>query len=164
MQKITPHLWYAREAEEAAAFYVSVFPDSRIKRVTTLPTDSPSGPAGSVKMVEFDLFGQGFMAITAGPLDPFNHAVSFVVDCQDQAEIDRYWDAILEDGGQVEQCGWIKDPKLTLFASGLSRQCRRILRTNHDPCRVKATPATNQAQSYNKRALAGHLARQESTA
>jgi predicted 3-demethylubiquinone-9 3-methyltransferase (glyoxalase superfamily) len=109
MQKITPHLWYAREAEEAAAFYVSVFPDSRIKRVTTLPTDSPSGPAGSVKMVEFDLFGQGFMAITAGPLDPFNHAVSFVVDCQDQAEIDRYWDAILEDGGQVEQCGWIKD-------------------------------------------------------
>jgi predicted 3-demethylubiquinone-9 3-methyltransferase (glyoxalase superfamily) len=108
MQKITPHLWYAKEAEEAAAFYASIFPDSRVKRVTALPTDSPSGPAGSVKVVEFVLFGQDFMAIAAGPLDPFNHAVSFVVSCDDQAEIDRYWNALLE-GGSAEQCGWLKD-------------------------------------------------------
>ncbi|HWO23171.1 MAG TPA: VOC family protein [Kofleriaceae bacterium] len=108
IQKIVPHLWYAKEAEEAAAFYASIFPDSRVDRVTAMPTDSPSGPAGSVKVVEFTLFGQQFMAITAGPLDPFNHAISFVVNCEDQAEVDRYWDALLQ-GGSVEQCGWLKD-------------------------------------------------------
>jgi predicted 3-demethylubiquinone-9 3-methyltransferase (glyoxalase superfamily) len=108
MQKITPFLWYANEAEEAAAFYASVFPDSRVTRVTTLPSESPSGPPGSVKVVEFVLFGQPFMAMSAGPLDPFNHAVSFVVKCGDQAELDRYWNALL-DGGSPEQCGWLKD-------------------------------------------------------
>ena len=109
MQKITPFLWYAKEAEAAAAFYASVFPDSRVKRVTAMPTESPSGPPGSVKIVEFTLFGQDFTAMTAGPLDPFNHAISFVVNCDDQAEIDRYWNALLANGGQAEQCGWLKD-------------------------------------------------------
>jgi predicted 3-demethylubiquinone-9 3-methyltransferase (glyoxalase superfamily) len=109
MQKITPHLWYSSEAEEAAAFYVSIFPNSRLKRVTPLLSDSPSGPPGSVKVVEFELFGQDFMAISAGPLDPFNHAVSFIVNCDDQAEIDRYWSALLQGGGAPEQCGWLKD-------------------------------------------------------
>ena len=108
MQKITPFLWYATQAEEAAAFYVSVFPDSRITRVVALPSESPSGPPGSVKIVDFVLFGQPFVAMTAGPLDPFNHAVSFVVNCENQAEIDRYWKALL-DGGSAEQCGWLKD-------------------------------------------------------
>lgn len=107
-QKIVPHLWYAKEAEEAARFYASIFPDSRVDRVTPLPVESPSGPAGSVKMVDFTLFGQPFMAISAGPLDPFNHAISFMVLCDDQAEVDRYWDALL-DGGSPEQCGWLKD-------------------------------------------------------
>jgi predicted 3-demethylubiquinone-9 3-methyltransferase (glyoxalase superfamily) len=106
--KIVPHLWYAKEAEEAAAFYASIFPDSRVDRVTPLPVDSPSGPAGSVKIVEFTLFGQPFQAISAGPLDPFNHAVSFIVLCDDQAELDRYWDALLE-GGTPEACGWLRD-------------------------------------------------------
>jgi len=108
MQRITPFLWYAKEAEEAAAFYVSIFPDSRINRVVSMPSESPSGPPGSVKIVDFVLFGQEFVAMTAGPLDPFNHAVSFVVNCKDQTEIDRYWDALL-DGGTPEQCGWLKD-------------------------------------------------------
>ena len=81
MQKITPFLWYSKEAEKAAEFYTSVFPDSRVTRVMTLPTESPSGPAGSVKVVDFMLFGQAFVAMSAGPLDPFNHAVSFVVNC-----------------------------------------------------------------------------------
>ena len=107
-QKITPFLWYAKEAEEAAAFYASIFPDSRVIRVTSLPSESPSGPAGSVKIVEFVLFGQPFTAMSAGPLDPFNHAVSFVVTCDDQAELDRYWNALLK-GGSPEQCGWLKD-------------------------------------------------------
>lgn len=108
MATITPHLWYSDNAAEAAAFYASVFPDSRVDRVTTLPSDTPSGPAGSVDVVEFTLCGQPFMAISAGPLDPFNHAVSFIVSCDDQAEIDNYWDALL-DGGQAEQCGWLRD-------------------------------------------------------
>lgn len=108
MQKITPFLWYAKEAEEAAKFYTSIFPDSRITRVNAMPAESPSGPPGSVKVVEFLLFGQTFTAMSAGPLDPFNHAVSFVVNCDTQAELDRYWNALLE-GGHAEQCGWLKD-------------------------------------------------------
>ena len=106
--KITPHLWYATQAEEAANFYASIFPDSHVDRVTPLLADTPSGPAGSVKVVEFTLFGRPFVAISAGPLDSFNHSVSFVVSCDDQAEIDRYWSALLE-GGKAEQCGWLKD-------------------------------------------------------
>ena len=109
MQKITPFLWYAQEAEEAAQFYASVFPRSRIVRISSLPSESPSGPPESVKVVEFELFGQPFMAISAGPLDAFNHAVSFVVKCETQAEIDRYWNAFLEAGGKPEQCGWLQD-------------------------------------------------------
>ena len=107
-QKIVPHLWYAKEAEEAARFYASVFPDSRVDRVTPLPVDTPSGPAGSVAVVEFTLLGQPFMAISAGPLDPFNHAISFVVLCDNQQELDRYWNGLLA-GGKPEQCGWLKD-------------------------------------------------------
>ena len=106
--KIFPHLWFTKEAEEAAAFYASIFPDSRVERVTPLLVDSPSGPAGSVKVVDFTLFGQRFQAMSAGPLDPFNHAISMVVSCDDQAELDRYWDALLQ-GGQAEACGWLKD-------------------------------------------------------
>ena len=106
--KITPHLWFAEKAVEAANFYVSLFPDSRVDSVTAIPADTPSGPAGSVEVVEFTLAGQRFMAISAGPLDPFNHAISFLVSCADQAEIDRLWEA-LSKGGTVEQCGWLKD-------------------------------------------------------
>jgi predicted 3-demethylubiquinone-9 3-methyltransferase (glyoxalase superfamily) len=109
MQKIMPSLWYSKDADQAAAFYASVFPDSSVDRVTTLENESPSGPPGSVKVVEFTLCGQSFMAMTAGPLDPFNHAVSFVVDCDDQTEVDRYWNALLAGGGTPEQCGWLKD-------------------------------------------------------
>jgi predicted 3-demethylubiquinone-9 3-methyltransferase (glyoxalase superfamily) len=79
-----------------------------VDRVTASPADTPSGPAGSVTIVDFTLAGQPFMAISAGPLDPFNHAVSFVVNCRTQAEVDRYWNALLE-GGSPEQCGWLKD-------------------------------------------------------
>lgn len=106
--KIVPHLWYPEKAAEAARFYVSLFPNSRIDSVTTIPTETPSGPPGSVEVVDFTLAGQPFQAISAGPLDPFNHAISFVVNCDDQAEIDRYWQA-LSDGGTVEQCGWLRD-------------------------------------------------------
>jgi len=107
--KIFPHLWYAKEAEEAARFYASVFPDSRVDRVTPLLSESPSGPPGSVKVVDFTLFGQRFQAISAGPHHEFNDAISLVVACDDQTELDRYWDALLEGGGKPQACGWLID-------------------------------------------------------
>lgn len=107
--KIYPHLWYAKEAEEAARFYASIFPDSRVDRVTPMLSESPSGPSGSVKVVDFTLFGQRFRAMTAGPHHEFNDAISIVVECDDQAELDRYWNALLEGGGKVQACGWLND-------------------------------------------------------
>lgn len=96
MHPIIPHLWFAEKAEEAAHFYASIFPDSRVNCVTASPADTPSGPAGSVTLVEFTLNGQPFMALSGGPLDPFNHAVSFVVTCETQEELARCWNALLE--------------------------------------------------------------------
>ena len=107
--KIFTHLWYAKEAEEAAAFYASIFPDSRVDRVTPLPSDTPSGPPGSVRIVDFTLLGQRFQAMSAGPHHDFNDAVSMVVLCDDQAELDRYWNALLEGGGKAQACGWLID-------------------------------------------------------
>jgi len=107
--KIYPHLWYAKEAEEAAKFYASIFPDSRVDRVTPLLSESPSGPAGSVKIVDFTLLGQRFQAMSAGPHHEFNDAISMVVLCDDQSELDRYWNALLEGGGKAQACGWLID-------------------------------------------------------
>lgn len=151
MNKISPHLWYAKEAEEAARFYASVFPDSRVTRVTSLPGESPSGPADSVKVVEFLLFGQSFLAISAGPLDPFNHAVSFMVECEDQAEIDRYWKALLDDGGEPERCGWIKD-RYGLCWQIAPRALNRVMMV--DPDRAKAKRAMDAMQKMIKLDLA----------
>jgi predicted 3-demethylubiquinone-9 3-methyltransferase (glyoxalase superfamily) len=107
--RIFTHLWYAKEAEEAARFYASIFPDSRVDRVTPLPRESPSGPAGSVNVVDFTLLGQRFQAISAGPHHEFNDAISMVVLCDDQTELDRYWNALLEGGGKAQACGWLVD-------------------------------------------------------
>jgi len=107
--KIYTHLWYAREAEEAAKLYASIFPDTRVDRVIPILADTPSGPAGSVKIVDFTLLGQRFQAITAGPHHEFNDAISLVVLCDDQAELDRYWNALIETGGKPQACGWIID-------------------------------------------------------
>ena len=132
--KITPYLWFAEKAVEAAELYVSLFPDSRMVSVSPLPADTPSGPAGSVRTLEFVLGGQRFLAIEAGPLDPFNHAVSFLVDCEDQAEVDRYWSALVA-GGKEEQCGWLRD------RYGISWQivpkALGALMQRADPARVK---------------------------
>jgi predicted 3-demethylubiquinone-9 3-methyltransferase (glyoxalase superfamily) len=108
MSKISPCLWFDGEAEEAAKFYVSLLPDSRIDKVQKNPVDSPAGKAGSVLVVEFTLAGQRFMALNGGTRFEYTHAISFKIDCADQAEVDRLWDA-LSEGGKVEQCGWLKD-------------------------------------------------------
>ncbi len=107
--KIFPFLWYAKDAEKAAHFYASIFPDSRVERVTVMRSDSPSGPPGSVKVVDFTLLGQRFQAMTAGPHDEFNDAMSIMVECDDQAEVDRYWKALLKGGGKEVACGWLND-------------------------------------------------------
>jgi predicted 3-demethylubiquinone-9 3-methyltransferase (glyoxalase superfamily) len=108
MQKVTPFLWFDRGAEEAARFYVSLLPDSRIDRVTRSPADTPSGPAGTVLTVEFTLAGSRFIALNGGRQSPFNDAVSFQIHCADQAEVDRLW-AALSAGGSEVACGWLKD-------------------------------------------------------
>ena len=107
--KILPFLWYTNDAEEAARFYASIFPDSRVDQVTAMQSESPSGPPGTVKVVHFTLFGQPFQAMSAGPHHPFNDAISLMVMCEDQAELDRYWDALLEGGGETMACGWLTD-------------------------------------------------------
>ena len=108
MSKIRPCLWFDGAAEEAANFYVSLFPSSRIDHVQRNVMDSRAGKAGTVLVVEFTLAGQRFMALNGGTRFEYTHAISFEVDCADQAEVDRLWDA-LSDGGSIEQCGWLKD-------------------------------------------------------
>jgi predicted 3-demethylubiquinone-9 3-methyltransferase (glyoxalase superfamily) len=107
-QKIVNCLWYPDNVEEAARFYVSIFPNSRIDDVNVLPSDTPSGPEGSVVTVDFTLDGVQFLAFQAGPLDAFNHAISQMIMCETQAEIDHYWEK-LGAGGAYEMCGWLKD-------------------------------------------------------
>ncbi|MET0600505.1 MAG: VOC family protein [Baekduia sp.] len=103
-----PNLWFDTEAEEAAAFYVSVFPNSRVVGVTHYPEDAPR-EAGMVMTVEFELDGQRFVGINGGPEFTFDEAVSFQIECADQEEIDRYWSLITADGGSEGPCGWAKD-------------------------------------------------------
>ena len=104
MQKVTPFLWFDGQAEDAARFYVSLFPDSRIGRVTRSPADTPSGPAGMVLTVEFTLSGTRFIGLNGGPRFPFTEAVSFQIACADQIEVDRLW-AALSNGGSEGRCG-----------------------------------------------------------
>jgi predicted 3-demethylubiquinone-9 3-methyltransferase (glyoxalase superfamily) len=106
-QKIVPNLWFDTEAEEAAGFYVSVFKDARIVG-TTRYGEAGLGPAGMVMTVEFELAGQRFVGINGGPQFTFDEAVSFQITCEDQEEVDYYWERLTE-GGQEIQCGWLKD-------------------------------------------------------
>jgi predicted 3-demethylubiquinone-9 3-methyltransferase (glyoxalase superfamily) len=103
-----PCLWFAGTAREVVDFYASVLPASAIDFATALPVDTPSGPADSVDVIAFTLMGQPFMAIGGGANETFNHAVSFMIECENQTDIDRLWTA-LGEGGQYERCGWLKD-------------------------------------------------------
>jgi len=108
MSKISPCLWFDSEAEEAAKFYVSLLPNSRIDHVQKNVTDSPAGKAGSVLVVAFTLAGQSYLALNGGTRIEHTHAISFSIDCADQAEVDRLWDG-LSKGGAAVQCGWLRD-------------------------------------------------------
>jgi predicted 3-demethylubiquinone-9 3-methyltransferase (glyoxalase superfamily) len=136
MQKITPCLWFDGQAEEAAKFYVSLLPDSRIERVMRSAAETPSGPQGMVLTVEFTLAGTRYIAVNGGPQFRFTEAVSFAINCEDQAEVDRLWSALTE-GGTESQCGWLKD------RWGLSWQITPVrliqLLSDKDPGRARRT-------------------------
>lgn len=135
--KVIQHLWFEKDMETAVSFYVSLIPGSRLEKISAVMADTPSGPAGSVKIAAFQLGDQAYMAIEAGPLDRFNHSFSILVECDTQAEIDRLWDA-LKEGGSVEACGWVKD------RWGLSWQItpRRLRELMNDPDPAKARRVT----------------------
>jgi len=109
MQKIAPCLWFDGQAEQAAQFYTSLFPDSRIDAVHHSPAENPSTPAGAVLTVDFTLAGQKYIGLNGGPDFKFNEAISLSIDCEDQAEVDRYWDGLIAGGGEHSVCGWLKD-------------------------------------------------------
>ena len=108
MTRIAQHLRFERGMEAAIRFYTSLIPGSEVSWISAVPADTPSGPAGSVRVAAFTPGGQRYRTIEAGPLDPFNHSFSVMVECDDQAGIDRLWAALLE-GGAPERCGWLRD-------------------------------------------------------
>ena len=109
MTRVTPCLWYDGTAEEAANLYASIFPDSSVDAVNRSPGDYPDGKAGDVITVEFTVMGNKFLGLNGGPMFKFNEAVSFIIHTEDQAETDRYWDAIIVSGGKASMCGWVTD-------------------------------------------------------
>jgi predicted 3-demethylubiquinone-9 3-methyltransferase (glyoxalase superfamily) len=126
--KISPCLWFNGEAEEAATFYTSLFPDSRILSVDRSPADTPSGPKDMVLTVDFALGDQTFIALNGGPDFTFNESISFSIDCEDQAEVDRYWDALIAGGGEHSVCGWLKD-RFGVSWQVVPRQLTEMLRS-----------------------------------
>lgn len=109
MDKIIPNLWFDKNAEEAASFYVSLFPNSKVNAVHRSAADNPSTKKGEVLLVDFTLAGRNYVGINGGPHFTFNEAVSFQIDCEDQKEVDYYWNALTTNGGSEVQCGWCKD-------------------------------------------------------
>jgi predicted 3-demethylubiquinone-9 3-methyltransferase (glyoxalase superfamily) len=149
MPAITPNLWFDTRGEEAAEFYVSVFPNSQIKRVSYYGEAGP-GPAGTVLTVEFALDGQDYTAINGGPAFTFSEAISLHIDCADQAEVDYYWTK-LGDGGQEGPCGWLKD------RYGLSWQVvpAALGELLHDPDEARAQRAMSAMLKMGKIDVAG---------
>lgn len=109
MPSITPCLWFDRQAEEAAKFYCAIFPNSKITKISRYPENLPGDRAGEVLTVAFELDGKSFTGLNGGPQFTFSEAISFQIEVDNQAELDRYWNALLADGGQESQCGWLKD-------------------------------------------------------
>jgi predicted 3-demethylubiquinone-9 3-methyltransferase (glyoxalase superfamily) len=134
MPAIIPCLWFAGQAEEAARFYASVFPNSRVLSVNPAPEGTPGASPGDTLTVEFELDGVRFTGLNGGPQFTFSEAVSFQVETADQAETDRYWDALLADGGEESVCGWLKD-RFGLSWQVVPRQLT-ALTTDPDPARA----------------------------
>jgi predicted 3-demethylubiquinone-9 3-methyltransferase (glyoxalase superfamily) len=146
MSKITPCLWFDGNAEEAANFYVSLLPESRVDSVSRSLADNPSTPAGAVLLVNFTIAGQRFTGLNGGPQFPFTEAISFVIDCEGQPEVDRLWAALTERGGTPGQCGWLKD-RYGVSWQIIPRQLGEIL---GDPDTVRAGRAMEAMLKMSK--------------
>jgi predicted 3-demethylubiquinone-9 3-methyltransferase (glyoxalase superfamily) len=151
MAKVFPCLWFDGNAEEAAGFYVTLLPDSRVGRVWRSPAETPSGPPGMVLTVDFTLAGEQFQGLNGGPDFRFNEAVSFAIECDDQAEVDRLWEALTASGGEPGPCGWLKD------RFGLSWQIvpRRLNELLDDPDPGRARRAMEAMLKMGKIDVAG---------
>jgi predicted 3-demethylubiquinone-9 3-methyltransferase (glyoxalase superfamily) len=135
MSKIATCLWFDGNAEEAASFYVSLLPDSRIDKVQKNVSDGPSGKTGSVLIIQFTLAGQPFQALNGGMKVEYSFAMSLSVSCEDQAEVDRLWSALTRDGGSEVQCGWLKD-RFGVSWQIVPKALPRLL-ADPDPARAK---------------------------
>jgi 2-polyprenyl-6-hydroxyphenyl methylase/3-demethylubiquinone-9 3-methyltransferase len=135
--KIAPCLWFDKNAEEAARFYAKIFPDSRVIAVHKSPMDYPSGKEGDTLTVEFTILGQYFVGLNGGPEFQFSEAVSFQVYTDTQEETDRYWNAIVSNGGQESVCGWCKDK----FGLSWQIEPRALIEAIDDPDRAAAKRA-----------------------
>ncbi|MYW56954.1 MULTISPECIES: VOC family protein [unclassified Streptomyces] len=151
MQKITTNLWFDGQAEEAAAFYTSLFEDARILGVERF-TDAGPGEPGSVVTVTFQLAGQEFVAINGGPEFTFTEAISLSVDCETQEEVDRYWQALTADGGEEVQCGWLKD-KYGLSWQIVPRALVELLASSDREAATRATRAMLEMKKLDIQAL-----------
>jgi predicted 3-demethylubiquinone-9 3-methyltransferase (glyoxalase superfamily) len=140
MSKITPCLWFNGVAGEAARFYTSIFPDSHLGRIQRAAADNPSVAKGEVLTVEFTLAGRDFIGLNGGPDFPFSEAVSFVIDCADQAEVDHFWDALVEGGGEPSVCGWLKD-RYGVSWQVVPRQLNEMLTSDDRPAAERAMKA-----------------------
>lgn len=150
MQKIRPFLWYDTQAEEAMNLYTSIFPDTKVISVDRYPDGAPGGLSGKVMTCSFELNGLEFIALNAGPAFQFNESVSFFVTCENQEEVDHYWNALIANGGQESQCGWLKDK------FGLSWQIcpRQLMEMMADKDREKASRVMQAMMKMKKIVLA----------
>ena len=140
MDKISPCLWFDGQAEEAARFYTSLFPNSRIDSIDRSPGETPSGPAGMVLTVNFTLAGRPYIGLNGGDDFKFSEAISMSIDCDDQAEVDRYWDALLANGGEESVCGWLKD-RFGLSWQVIPRQLPEMLKSTDREAAARALQA-----------------------
>ncbi len=156
MKKITPFLWFDNQALEAARLYVSIFKNSKIHGSEKFENSGPNENE-TVQVVSFELDGQQFQAMNAGPLFKFNEAISFTVDCKDQAEVDYYWNSLIADGGEESQCGWLKD-KFGLSWQIIPEQLTRLMsdpdpvksqRVMHAMLHMKKIDIAKLQESYN---------------
>ena len=158
MTRITPCLWFNGNAEEAARFWCGLLPESRITHIGHAPTDNPSTAQNAVLTVEFELMGQPFMGLNGGPQFTFSEAVSLMVPCETQDEIDRLWAALIADGGQEIACGWLKD-RFGMAWQIVPTRMMEILRTGEPEGRKRAFAAMMSMKKFDiaavERAYAG---------
>ncbi len=155
---IAPCLWFDGKAEAAAKFYISIFPNSHIDSLNRAPADNPSTKAGEVLTVDFTLDGHRFIGLNGGPDFPFTEAISFHVDCADQAEVDRFWEDLIADGGEGGACGWLKD-RFGVSWQVVPRQLTEMLSSDDGDAAARAMEAMLTMQKIDiaqlKRAFEG---------